>query len=276
MTRFCFLIGAPKAGTTSLFNYLSHHPEIAPCSNKEPNFFTIHYDRGPEWYFSLWDSDTKADQVRLDATTNLSYGSCFPDGSQNLIDFDRRHDVDCRFLYILRDPFKRIESHYTHRFACATDKSLEEALNGKHVMRCSRYAAQLDRYTSHFDRDRFLLIRFKDLKENPQAVLKRICRFMEIDDAFEFPCTRTQYNVNRGRVVSRPLTRTFERFPFLESVSGRLPKPLKRFILNRCFPTIRENFKLTDDQRRRVHDFLRQDMERLREVYNFDVRPWGF
>lgn len=37
--NFGLIIGTMKGGTTSLFNYLAQHPQVCPCSNKEPDFF---------------------------------------------------------------------------------------------------------------------------------------------------------------------------------------------------------------------------------------------
>lgn len=41
MTRLCIILGAAKCGTTSLFSYLAQHPDIAGCSNKDPNYFSL-------------------------------------------------------------------------------------------------------------------------------------------------------------------------------------------------------------------------------------------
>ena len=35
-----FIVGAPKAGTTSLYHYLNEHPKISMSSVKEPNYFS--------------------------------------------------------------------------------------------------------------------------------------------------------------------------------------------------------------------------------------------
>ena len=35
-----FIVGAPKAGTTSLYKYLHEHPEIHMSSKKEPDYFS--------------------------------------------------------------------------------------------------------------------------------------------------------------------------------------------------------------------------------------------
>ena len=43
-----FIVGATKAGTTSLYQYLSEHPDIKMSSEKEPNYFShdsIHKQR---------------------------------------------------------------------------------------------------------------------------------------------------------------------------------------------------------------------------------------
>ena len=35
-----FIVGAPKAGTTSLYHYLNEHPQIEMSSQKEPDYFS--------------------------------------------------------------------------------------------------------------------------------------------------------------------------------------------------------------------------------------------
>ncbi|HLX39623.1 MAG TPA: sulfotransferase, partial [Ktedonobacteraceae bacterium] len=44
------IIGAPRCGTTSLFYYLSEHPQIVPSTTKELHFFDDHYAKGMRWY----------------------------------------------------------------------------------------------------------------------------------------------------------------------------------------------------------------------------------
>ena len=39
IANFALIIGAMRCGTTSLFSYLSQHPEVAPSTPKEPDFF---------------------------------------------------------------------------------------------------------------------------------------------------------------------------------------------------------------------------------------------
>lgn len=44
------IIGAQKCGTTSLFNYLSKHPDVSLPEEKEIHFFDKFYNKGINWY----------------------------------------------------------------------------------------------------------------------------------------------------------------------------------------------------------------------------------
>ena len=80
MLRLCLVIGAMKAGTTSLFAHLARHPEIAPCRDKEPSFFCSHYDRGLDWYRPIrYPTPAQrgaqiADAIRFSAMASTSSG----------------------------------------------------------------------------------------------------------------------------------------------------------------------------------------------------------
>src|SRR5271167_4574735 len=46
------IIGAQKAGTTSMASYLAAHPRVAPSKCKEVHFFDLNYEKGVDWYRS--------------------------------------------------------------------------------------------------------------------------------------------------------------------------------------------------------------------------------
>ena len=49
-----YLIGAEKAGTTTLAFLLNQHADIQLAESKEPNYFTYEWDRGIDWYRSCF------------------------------------------------------------------------------------------------------------------------------------------------------------------------------------------------------------------------------
>ena len=54
INNFALIIGTMKGGTTSLFAYLAEHPQISPCRQKEPRFFS---NDQRQWVFNELQDD---------------------------------------------------------------------------------------------------------------------------------------------------------------------------------------------------------------------------
>lgn len=278
MMRFCIILGAMKAGTTSLFNYLAQHPEIAPCNKKEPNFFSHHYaKKGFNWYLSFWKGQAIDNKVLLEASTNYTKYPAFPESSSNMKDFCRKHNVSLKLIYIMRNPFERITSHYTYAFARWIKEPLEERIKHGHILHVSRYAQQLNRYYDKFDHKDILLLDFDDLIRKPDKLLKQICEFINISTRFQFSNLHEIHNKSTDTVITRPIDKLYKDYPFVKSCSKIFPKGFKRYIASLLFrKKIQKNFKLTEIQRKLVHEALKDDMVCLQEKYGINVKKWGF
>ncbi|NVK58098.1 MAG: sulfotransferase domain-containing protein [Alteromonadaceae bacterium] len=115
------LLGAQKAGTTSLFDVLTRHPLIQGSRTKELAFFDRYYELGFDWYKANFPNGTK---LTGEATPDYLY----LDQARSRITADLPKTT--RFVVILRDPVKRLVSHYFHaRRLGYEDLRLEEALN---------------------------------------------------------------------------------------------------------------------------------------------------
>lgn len=107
------VVGVPKAGTGSLFAYLSAHPEICPADEKEVGFLNYyHPDRhsGPVPSLDVYRAhyrDCGDERYALDATPSYCYGG------QPIIDAIRDNLDDPRIIIALRDPVARLWSAYT-------------------------------------------------------------------------------------------------------------------------------------------------------------------
>lgn len=275
--RFCIVLGAAKSGTTSLFHYLAQHPEIAPCSNKEPNYFSSNYDSGDNWYFSLWDKEDIDTKVLLEATVNYTGWPTSPKSSENMLDFAKKHNVDIKFIYIMRDPVIRFESHHTYNYAHRSKRNLEDSLKNRNTISCSRYAEQMDLYFDKFNHDNFLLLMFDELKSDPQKVLKKTCIFLGINPDFNFQDANKIHNKTEGTVVAGEWNTFLNKHPFVKQISNLFPKELRRFIFRLIFrKKVSGHFKLSNIQKQKLHDILKDDMVRLHEKYGIDVSKWGF
>jgi hypothetical protein len=179
--RNFIVIGAMKAGTTSLFAMLARHPAL--CQTwahtpgmsfpKEINYFfrlyrksdtPLHYD----WRFPF---DPSRHAWTLDVSPNYAK---YP-GSKAVPARIASLGGETKLAYILREPIDRIESQIAHTL------QHERTANLPHCIRTSRYALQLDKFMTYFERDDILLLDFEQLRQDPAGILARICDFLAIE-----------------------------------------------------------------------------------------------
>lgn len=188
-----FLIGAQKAGTTSLAFLLGQSPLITLSTEKEPHFFSTSWDRGLDWYRRCFADEPGT--VLLDASTTYSMcpwidgpppGKTRPDWAGQVP--KRIHELrpDARFLYVVRDPAERTYSAYLHRLRAGRESrpfrvAVEEEAG--HYIDTSRYARQVDLYLEYFPLSSFLFIDFRDLTAHPDEVAARAASFLLGRDA---------------------------------------------------------------------------------------------
>lgn len=184
-----FIIGAQKAGTTSLAELLDAQPGIRLSEPKETEFFTRHYARGLDWYRGCFAGAT--DELLIDADTGYSAAPTarFPrrpgETDDPVFDAARRihaHCPDARFLYLLRDPAARSYSAYWHNVRAGWEKRpFRVALDqepGYH--RISDYAGQLRIYLDLYPPERFLLLSFETFTAQPESALRACCEHLGV------------------------------------------------------------------------------------------------
>jgi len=99
-----FILGAAKSGTTSLYHYLSKHPDVYFPRNKEPQFYCNedHFSRGQDYYLRTFFSGAEKYPVRGDATPHYLYYEKVADRLKALPNANQ-----LRFVVILREPVAR-------------------------------------------------------------------------------------------------------------------------------------------------------------------------
>jgi Sulfotransferase domain len=127
------LVGAQRAGTTSLFRALMSHPSVY-CANfhKGVNYFDLNYLRGPAWYQGHFPtttylrSRTRAAHGRPVTFEASGYYLFHPCAAERI----GRDLPDVRLLAMLRDPVERAYSAYKHERARGYEtESFERALD---------------------------------------------------------------------------------------------------------------------------------------------------
>lgn len=278
--QFLIVIGAMKAGTTSLFHHLADHPQIAPCDEKEPAFFVRphKWERGLSWYqdlWSTWDGDRHA--VAMEATTAYSKRPRYMGAPERMAQAAKEHDLDLRFLYVLRDPLDRITSHVTHAIAGGReDQHHLEGIRARslegHTLECTMYATQLDAYLERFGRERFHLLSFEAFKDDPHTALADVVGFLDLDE-HSFPDQPPRLNPSVGKFDKGSMWTWMERSGAIRA-ADLVPEAIKGPLRDVMGDKIEERIELTDTQRTFLLRALRQDLVHLRETYGFEVEAW--
>lgn len=268
-----FVIGAMKAGTTTLHQYLDQRDDISMARIKEADYFLQDAETGlgEEWY-----------KAQFDLTR-----SCLGEASPNYTKYDifagvpeRIHAVaqDAKLIFSARDPVARFASHYRHSWLHGhmrvAPQDLLSSANGRHMIECSRYAAQLEKYLAYFDRRQLLIIDFETLCNSPQTVLDEIGGFLGLatQRISKFVATNTADQVARippfiKRAARSKLARRVDRF-FPNGARQVLGRALSRRDPIEV-PVLGKNVLQA------ASELLREDADRFRKIAGMEFAQWS-
>lgn len=274
---FLFIIGAMKSGTTSLFDILGQHPEICQAKNKEPGFFVADRDNTSlHEYLDLWSWDTATHKYALESSVSYTQ---FPSTKGVPERMAQMNLGDYRFIYFMRNPLTRIESHVRHGLFAGWGKSLDDEISDD-LINFSRYAMQLDEYLKYFPKESICPIVLEEFKEAPHQVLKNICSFLEIDEHYNF--NSVEEPRNSGEFFdSSPLIRQLSQsgigtliirklLPF--RLKNLLRKKIAGLGRNHTQEPATSRWKLTDNEKNDIIESLSPDLKRLQEKYGIDFQ----
>jgi hypothetical protein len=179
-----FIIGAPKAATTSLSSLLEAHPQAAIVQGKEAHFFSYDevYRLGWSSYLELF-SHCRDQKAIGDASTSYSRIRYH----HSVVDRMRQHVPEAKIIYMVRHPLERMESAYVEHI-CTTGRLVFTSINDAvrrepMIVNSSRYWEVFDAYRQKFDESRIKIVWFEEYIANQTAVFQDVCRFLEIDDS---------------------------------------------------------------------------------------------
>jgi hypothetical protein len=166
------IIGAMKAGTTALHDYLGRQPGVFVSDPKELDFFRGDgaWHRGLDWYASHFAD--AGDAVAIgESSPNYTKRHSDPD----VVDRIDRTLPDVRFVYLIRHPIERIVSMYRHLAGDGLEpRPFDTAvLDDADYVDTSRYAFQIEPYLERFGPDRVLVMRSEDLRDRRAATVSR-------------------------------------------------------------------------------------------------------
>jgi hypothetical protein len=271
------IIGAPKAGTTSLHAYIAQHPEISMSEPKELRYFwRDDWREQLDWYAGHFDADKPVRGESTPAYTMWPHRDHVPERASELI-------PDARLIYMVRDPIDRLASHWRQRIADGFSEpfeyymsSLERADNP--LVCASRYATQIERWLQHYDRSRILVIDQQRLRDARGEVVREVFSFLGLGVPKDRLDLEPELNTQADKYAMRPwAARLWDKV--LWPASRRLPETLKvrvRDPMNHAlFRPVTERAEIDEALRSRLEIYFQPEVDRLRELTGEPFESWS-
>jgi len=287
------IIGAQKAGTTSIYEYLSQHPDVFMSSVKEPHFFT--YLHGTEFtngdYSRFFRADATVTDVAAyealfaDAGRKRAIGEASPsyiysaDAPRNIADMI----PDGKIIAIVRNPVDRAFSNYqmNWRLGQETLPTFEAAIDAEeqrikdkwgyawHYVNKGFYSLQIQRYRDLIPSDQILVLFYDDLVGSPEAFMRSIYTFLNIDTTFTADMSASS-NVS-GVPRNMLLAQLFRPVMMTRKTWGPLMPDVVRHQLRKRLLT---KSRMLPETRQRLIATYRDDILALQTVTGRDLSRW--
>ena len=264
--RYALIIGAMKCATTSLFSYLAEHPAITPARIKEPEFFSRHRGRhrmNVARYEDLWDFDPDRHRYAMEASTGYTKW-----GNRGAAERIHAYGLRPKLIYLIRDPFERIESHYNFMLQ---NPAWDRAITDEHLVQTSNYYLYIEDYSRVFGRENLMILDYTALSADPRDTVNRACGFLGLPEIV------TITDVRARNVTALPKSGFERRLRRLAPALGRgAPEALKRPLRQLLAALRPDKACLTPAERHQIATTLAPDMARLQAEHGVDVAKWGF
>ncbi|MEL6475840.1 MAG: sulfotransferase [Pseudomonadota bacterium] len=198
------IIGAMKCGTSTLQAQLAAQPGIFMTEPKEPNFFSNDavFAQGLGWYRGLYASAAEGD-LTGEASTHYTKLPTYPDTITRLA----AEAPSPRLVYVIRDPFDRLVSHFIHEWTMGEmGGSLDEAIKAHpELVAYSRYAMQIRPWIEQFGADAVCLSALEQIKADPAGELARVAAHIGYAGTPGWQEESAQMNASAERIRRFPL-----------------------------------------------------------------------
>lgn len=281
-----FIVGSPKAATTSLYHYLTQIPEIFVPSKKSPEHYTRNYPKSfftkplkdKKKYLSLFNDATEKQMVGEASVFYL-----IDPESPKLI----KQDVpNAKIVMILRHPVQRSFSHYLMFNSAGVEKMsfseriekekemLKDGFNSEsYCLLPSFYHDSVKRYFDIFGKDNVKVFIFEEFVKDVQKTLEELMDFFKID------CEIPELKKETYNIFSKPkgkLSQLLLRDRKIMPIAGEiLPDKIRWSIKEKFLLTESKKPKLNQSDQKMLEEIFRDDSIKLQELLGREL-PWDF
>jgi hypothetical protein len=282
------IIGAQKAGTTSLKNYLGQHPSLETHPHKEFAYFfdtsqyKNNFEKAKKKYFRNNSSDSKLVAKNAGLYVNES-------GIMRL----KEHNPDCKLIFVLRNPVERTYSAFLmEKNYGAIDspfESLEPVLKKQDItdwryeflIGMGLYHDHLQKVFKHFQPEQVKLIRYEDFEMNGQKICTDIYNWLEVDPSFvtdtsvRFNETTVTRSFTYGKFIARMLR---NHNPVKKAIRKILPGKID-YKVGELLRNINHRSKtydpISEEMAELLRNFFAPHNDKLSQLTGMDFSDWN-
>lgn len=258
----CLIIGAMKAGTTTLFSELKKYKEIDLSKVKDTKFFVAdknngNWSKGEKWYA---DQFSNQGLINVEASTLYSKYPDYPEISFRI--FKTLKTV--KLVYLVRNPIDRAISHYFHnRIVDNEIMDINTAFSNLHskYFNYSDYGLQIRNYLNFIDKSNILIENIIDTSYSKESI-EHVINFI------------LQKNYKKNKTENFIIKNTF--YDLLENNEipndPQLNKLIKKGFNNKI--QMAKEFGLKNDVLLEMIDFLQSKYDEFAQLMRIQSHNW--
>jgi hypothetical protein len=232
------IIGAMKAGTTTLFRDLEVNPACFFSMDKEPHNLVhdaVLTDAGREAYSAMFQR-ARPEQLCAEASTGYTKR---PTNEGVAARARKLLGEGLKVIYIVREPVSRTVSHHYHSFTYnETALTVDDAVRqSSSFIDYSRYAWQLEPWLAEFGRAQVHIIRFETYVKNRAATVEEVSKFLGIPSRPDLIDEEAVYNKGDSRPIHKGFWTVLNRSALYRKGLRRIiPRPVRELAYRTILP----------------------------------------
>lgn len=277
-----FIVGTPKAGTTSLYYYLDDHPQIIMSSIKEPNYFSnqdislqnLFYEEtiieSLEDYHKLFPEDKTVKKYGESSVSYLFYKSV----PKKIYQYNKRSKI----IILLRNPIERAYSHYLmdRRLGLVNQEfsDIFEKKSGiffQQYFKLGNYTNQIKRYIDIFQEDNIHIIWYDKFKEDVAQEVSKVYQFLSVDQDFKFNLNR---EYNKSLITNNKIVLAIYSVRSLRKILKRIFSVKFMIFIKTLFFQRNNKPELSKSLKKELIEYYYEDILSLEKLLKKDLRDW--
>lgn len=282
------IVGAQKAGTTSLKNYLGQHPALQTHHQKEFAYFVdnTEYEKGYASALKKYFGTCEENRMLVAKSAGLYI-------NEHAIIRLKENNPECKLVLILRNPVERTYSSYLmeKNYGAIPEpfEIIETILENndpndwryEFFIGMSLYCRNLATLYRHFPREQVFLVRFEDLAQSSSKICTRIFEWLKIDPSFvpDTSIKHNETNVTRSRTYGKLLFRVLQNSNPIKKVARTLLRGKMEYKIGEAMRNLNKSNRkygpIPEKTLVKLHHYFEPHNNELSQLSGIDFSSWN-